>query len=146
MAALTQNRSTLALSPNAVPTYLSIPIADNVHIFEGSIVSVDANGLSVPGGTAAATRTAGRAEAEFDNTGVGHAARAMEVRVRQGVFKFGNSSAADAIGQKDIGAACYVADDCTVALTNGSGTRQQAGTVVLVEADGVWVLMGIALH
>ena len=37
----------------------------------------------------------------------------------------------------------YIVDDQTVAKTNGSSTRSAAGTIVDVDAQGVWVRVGI---
>lgn len=65
------------------------------------------------------------------------------VRVKRGVFKFANSAAGDLIAQANVGADCYIADDQTVALTNGTNTRSRAGKIVAVDADGVWVQVGL---
>jgi hypothetical protein len=43
----------------------------------------------------------------------------------------------------DEGKVCYFVDDETVAKTTGGATRSKAGTVVRVEAEGVYVKMGI---
>ena len=61
------------------------------------------------------------------------------IKVRRGVFRFGNSASTDAIGRTEIGKPCYVVDDQTVAETNNSGARPVAGTVFGVDAQGVWV-------
>ena len=65
------------------------------------------------------------------------------VRVKRGVFKFANSAAGDLIAQANVGADCYIVDDQTVALTNGTNTRSRAGKIVAVDADGVWVQVGL---
>jgi hypothetical protein len=62
------------------------------------------------------------------------------VRVRQGTFKVGNGAAADALAIADVGSLCYAADDQTVAKTAGANLPV-AGTVIQVDADGVWVQM-----
>jgi hypothetical protein len=58
---------------------------------------------------------------------------------RDGEFRFNNSSAGDAIALTDVGADCYGVDDNTVAKTDASGTRSKAGTIVDVDAQGVWI-------
>jgi hypothetical protein len=52
-----------------------------------------------------------------------------------------NSSDADAISTANIGADCYIVDDQTVALTNGTNTRSVAGKIFDVDSAGVWVDM-----
>ncbi len=51
-----------------------------------------------------------------------------------------NNSATDPVAIGDIGAACYAADDNTVAKTSASATLPQAGTVFDIDVSGaVWV-------
>ena len=63
------------------------------------------------------------------------------MKVRRGCFRFANSASADAIALADVGADCYIVDDQTVALTNGSSTRSVAGKIHDVDSSGVWVDM-----
>lgn len=44
-----------------------------------------------------------------------------------------------------MGADCFIVDDQTVAKTNGTNTRSRAGIVAAVDADGVWVQIGLGL-
>ena len=79
----------------------------------------------------------------MDNTG---AAGAASVEYRIGLFLFANSSAGDLITIADIGKACFIVDDQTVAKTDGTGTRSRAGIVDGIEASGgVWVRCDEAL-
>jgi hypothetical protein len=134
MAALIADRNT----PLKDGKLISVPLAANVKIFAGSLVAASATGLATPGATAATLTYLGRAEEQIDNTG--GAASAKSVLVRRGeAFKFANL-AADPVTQASMGKVCYIADDQTVALTNGTSTRSAAGIVIGVEADGVWVL------
>ena len=43
----------------------------------------------------------------------------------------------------DIGGDCFIADDQTVAKTNGGNTRPLAGKVVGLDGGNVWVRVGI---
>ena len=63
----------------------------------------------------------------------------LTVIVDKRPHRFTNSTDADLIAIAQIGDACYVVDDQTVAKTNGGGTRPTAGTVVDVDESGVWV-------
>lgn len=134
MTALVADRNT----PMKAGNLISVPLAAGVKIFAGSLVAATAAGLATPGATAATLTYLGRAEEQIDNTS--GAASAKSVLVRKGeAFKFANL-AADPVTQASMGKVCYIADDQTVALTNGGATRSAAGTVIGVEADGVWVL------
>jgi hypothetical protein len=104
-------------------------------VFIGSILMRNAAGQLVKGATAVGSFGVGRAEDR--NTSVG--AGVTSQRYRPGVFKFANSAAGDLIAIADIGAACYIVDDQTVAKTNGAATRSPAGIIDGVDATGVWV-------
>lgn len=134
MTALVADRNT----PMKDGKLISVPLAAGVKIFAGSLVAATATGLATPGATAATLTYLGRAEEQIDNTS--GAASAKSVLVRKGeAFKFANL-AADPVTQASMGKVCYIADDQTVALTNGGATRSAAGIVIGVEADGVWIL------
>ena len=133
MAALTGDRSTPMRSGEAVV----LPVAGTKKIYAGSLVARDASGYATPGATATTLLGAGRAEAQADNSA--GSSGDMTVEIRKGVFRFGNSSAGDAITRAEIGTDCYIVDDQTVAKTNGTGTRSVAGKVFDVDTDGVWV-------
>lgn len=113
------------------------PVAADTVIYAGSLIVLDADGNAEPASTATGLVAVGRAEQHVDNGG--GAATALTVRVRQGVFRWANSADADAITKAEIGSQCYIVDDQTVAKTSGDDTRSVAGTVVDVDAQGVWV-------
>jgi hypothetical protein len=63
------------------------------------------------------------------------------------VFRWDNSTGNEAVTRAQIGDACYIVDDQTVAKTDGAAgqnpaTRSPAGTVVDLDDDGVWVRTG----
>lgn len=133
MAALTKDRNTLR-KDNQVH---SDPVAASTKIFAGSLVCLNASGYAVPGSVSTTQKARGVAQEQVDNsTGT---AGAQRVETRRGVFKFGNSAAADEITIADVGANCYIVDDQTVAKTNGTNTRSIAGKIDSVDSDGVWV-------
>jgi len=103
---------------------------------DGMITLLTADGTAVAGGTA----SAGNVVAVAEETVVGDGA--LTVKARFGCFQFANSASGDLIAAKDIGSPCYVVDAATVALTDNSGARKVAGTIVDVDANGVWVLVG----
>ena len=138
MTGLSSYRDTKRMGDDVYPVILDLLVADNVHLFKGAIVGL-AGGYAAPAGSAC-TKVVGIAESEVDNTQPGHALGTKRVRVRQGTFKVANSGAADALGQSDLGALCYAADDQTVAKTAGANLPV-AGTVVGLDPDGVWVQM-----
>lgn len=118
------------------PTINAFPVVAAVKIFQGSLVALSAAGLAQPGATATTLTAAGRAEETVDNSS--GAAGAVMVTVRRGVFQFRNL-AGDPVVQADVNKACFIADDETVAKTNGAGTRSQAGIIRGVDGAGVWV-------
>lgn len=136
MTALTQARNT----PQRVGEVFDFPVKAATTVQQGSIVVLNA-GYAAPGSTATGLVAIGRAEESASAVSAGDAS----VRVCRGVFKFANSAAADAIAQADVGADCYIVDDQTVAKTNGTNTRSRAGQIVAVDADGVWVQIGLGL-
>ncbi|MTW19098.1 hypothetical protein GJ689_23140 [Rhodoplanes serenus] len=138
MTALTKDRNT----PTRAADVFEPLVKGGTLIHAGSLVCHDANGWAVPGTVATTLVAIGRAEARADNSnGVDGDIRA---RVRRGVFRWANSLAGDAISAADIGSACYVVDDQTVARSDGASTRSRAGTIVDVDDIGVWVLTGYA--
>lgn len=116
-------------------------VAASVTVFAGALVMLDASGNATPGDEATGQIAAGRAEEYVDNA-AGSAA-AKTVKVRAGVFRWANSASTDAITKAEIGDTCYIVDDQTVAKTNGSSSRSAAGTIMAVDAQGVWVKTGL---
>lgn len=131
MAALTKDRNTRERELKKV----SHPLAADTKIFAGSLVALDAAGNLVPGATATTLLAVGRAEEQVDNTG--GAAGALSCLVSKGTFLFANDGSID---RTHITKACYIVDDQTVAATNGTNTRSEAGTIVDLDGTtGVWV-------
>lgn len=141
MAALTANRDTPELaSPWAMEhAYLG---TDSTQYFRGGLVCVSGStGRMVKGSTATGLIAIGRCEEDI-LTG---ASNTRKIRARSGIFPFANSASADEIAADDIGKDCFIVDDQTVALTNGTNTRSLAGKVYDVDASGVWVAVRFPL-
>lgn len=119
----------------------SDPVAAATKIFAGAITVLNAAGDAAPGSTATGLVPRGVAVATADNSG--GSAGDIRVQTRPGVYRFGNSAAADLIARAEIGDDCYIVDDQTVAKTSATNTRSVAGKIVDVDADGVWVAIGI---
>lgn len=109
-------------------------------IYQGGLVVLNASGYLAPGSSALNLIAAGRAEETVANAG---AAGALTCKIRQGVFRFDNSTAGEAITVAEIGDDCFIVDDLKVQKTNGGGTLSRAGKVVDVDATGVWVRVGV---
>ncbi len=69
----------------------------------------------------------------------------VNVEVEGGAFNFVNSAGVDAITRAHIGKRAFLVDDQTVARTSAGGTRAQAGIILDVTSEGVWVLIGAAV-
>lgn len=137
MVALTENRSTLQMLPGDRAGLLGA----NQAIFTGALLMRNASGHLVEGATATGCFGVGRAEASGASTTAGVTVQTF----REGVFRYVNSAAGDAIAIADIGTVCFIVDDQTVAKTSGTNTRSPAGVVVDVDAQGVWVRFDEAL-
>lgn len=138
MAALSGNRPTAQAGGISGPVLerFSIPVADNVHIYQGALVQVT-GGYAYPAGTANTADThlyvtVGRANAEADNTGSGHTAGAISVEIAEGCFLWDNSGG-DPLAAADAFTACYAADDHTVAKTSNSSALAKAGVFVGID-------------
>jgi hypothetical protein len=137
MAALTADRATASRAGDK----FNFDVAAAVVCRAGGIAVLDATGNIKPGVTATGLICAGMFPAEVNNAA--GAAAAVKAEVQSGVFRFGNSAAADAITKAEIGDNCYIVDDQTVAKTDGTATRSIAGKIVDVDSAGVWVRMGL---
>lgn len=145
MAALNIERKTPKLGQDTVPSFATNGgrgVAAGAKIYSGAIIVKNATGFAAPGSTATGLICLGIAEVDIDNTGGADGAKT--IAPRQGCFKLDNSASADLIGIANIGVDCFIVDDHTVALTNGSATRSRCGKIFDVDSDGgVWVMCGI---
>lgn len=130
---LTQDRNTLTTEGKLI----NVPVAAGVKIFAGALVAASATGYAQPGGVATTLTYLGRAEQYADNTG--GAAGAISVQVRRKQAFYWANSGTDPVTQASVGKPCYIVDDQTVSATNGANTQSAAGTVLSVDANGVWV-------
>ena len=138
MVALTAARNT----PEALGVERTGTLGATQTIFNGSILMRNGTGDLIKGVTATGAFGVGRAE----TANVSVSAGVTVQRYRSGIFKFANSSAGDLIAKADIGAACFIVDDQTVAKTNGTNTRSPAGAIDAIDPDGsVWVRFDEAL-
>ena len=138
--ALSANRVTKRMGEHVDPTIVGIPVTDNVHIYEGSLVGKDSAGRARPMTLSATTALClGVAEKEADNTVTGHTAGGITAQIRQGTYKFDDGGNGGALTAADVGNPCYASDDHTVNKGTGSSTYAIAGTVEKVDTDGVWV-------
>jgi hypothetical protein len=112
-----------------------LDVAAGVTLYQGAIGCANATGYATPGATSTTLTALGRVEGTVTGGATDGASR---VQIRRGCFLFKNS-ATDAVDRTSIGKPCYVVDDETVAKTNGTNTRSQAGIVHDVESNGVWV-------
>lgn len=141
MTAATSERLTSRRSDDVFPSLGSAPIGAGETILAGTIVCLDSadSGRAVAGATGTGLICAGRARATYGSATV--LADAVTVEFESGCFAFKNSASGDAIAADDVGKACYVVDNQTVALTSDSGARSYAGNVFAVDSYGVWVTM-----
>lgn len=135
MAALTRDRNT----PRIAGKVFDFPMKGGTTAFVGGIAVLN-GGFVEPGTTATGRVAVGVFTRHVVNAGADGAETA---RVEPDTWRFNNSASADEIDAGDIGSVCYIVDDQTVALTHATNTRSIAGTVINVDAEGVWVRIGV---
>lgn len=110
-------------------------------VYEGGLVAFDvATGYLVAGRVSTTDIVKGVARDTYVNDAT---AGAKIAHLDAGVFCFASGTAADAIAADDIGKLCYVIDDQTVGVTDGTATRVIAGRIFDVDSHGVWVAVGL---
>jgi len=106
---------------------IDLLVADNVHIYKGAMVGLDAtSGYARP--LVAGDTFAGVAYHEADNTIAGHSAGGIRVRLHQYVDVV---HALAGVTESDIGASVYASDDGTLTLTASGNSL--VGKVIAVE-------------
>lgn len=130
-------------TPKRTGELFGVPMAATAKVYAGGIACRNATGYAVPGSTSTTLTCIGRFNQQVDNSA--GADGALTAQVERGVFRFGNSAAADEITIAEVGGVAYIVDDETVAKTSGGNTRSRAGFIVDVDSLGVWVLMGYGL-
>jgi len=139
VTALAEDRNT----PRSEGDLRSGPVAASMLIYAGALVCRNAAGYLVKGAAATGLVGVGRAEQRIDNSAGANGA--LTLTYRPGIYRFGNSAAADLITIAEVGDVCFVVDDQTVAKTDGTSARSAAGIVDSVDSLGVWVRMDEAL-
>lgn len=135
MTALAADRDTAERASPTSQLFCEVG-TDSTQYYQGGIVCISTStGKVVKGSTATTLVAIGRCE-ENVLTGTSNT---RKIKARTGCFKYDNSASADAIAADDIGKPCYIVDDQTVALTDGTSTRSRAGIIAGVDSDGVWV-------
>lgn len=137
MAALAQDVPRACFGP-VHPKY-PINAAANQNFRKGSIVVLNTtDGLAYVGTAGTTFRAVGVAAYPLNTTGLADSAR--QVIVQPGTIGFFSSgTSADLITEAKRLQTCYVIDDDTVGLTNGTNTRSAAGKIFDVTAEGVVV-------
>lgn len=117
----------------------AVPVAAATEHFGGHIVAANVGGYAVPGSATAANTTLGVCDGWVDNSAGANGENSVLVR-RGKSWCLANSST-DPVTQAQVGKTCYVEDSTTVAKTSNADARTVAGTVLGVDAEGVWVLI-----
>lgn len=143
MTALSANSKTIVEKASGYGMLHEFPATDSTTYYQGGLVCISGStGKVVKGSTATGLICIGVCQ-ESVTTGT---STTETIKALSGIFgPFANSSAGDAIADDDIGKKCYIVDDATLALTDGSGTRSEAGTVYTVETAGVYVAIKFPL-
>jgi hypothetical protein len=143
MTAQTQSRVASQRGDAPLISLLAPPQKGNTKLFAGALVVSDA-GYAAPGRAALGLIAMGVARKDTDATGL--ADGAITADIERGAFPFNNSAGVDQITQADLHKDCFIADDNTVAKTDGYGTRSKAGRIVEVTSSAIIVEVGAVGH
>lgn len=132
---LTEDQKTDFDAPYRDGELTPVPVAKGELIPAGTIVCVNADGYAVGGKEELNLVWAGRAEERADNSGGNDGDMSVLIR-RNKAFRWRNDGT---IVQKHVGTRVWVLDNRTLTGTDGGGKRSKAGTVILLESDGVWI-------
>ncbi|ATF92408.1 Uncharacterised protein [Cedecea neteri] len=133
--ALTEEQKTDFDAPYRDGELTPVPVAKGELIPAGTIVCVNTEGFAVGGKEAVDLVWAGRAETRADNTAGNDGAISVLMR-RNKAFRWRNDGT---IVQAHVGKRVWVLDNRTLTGTDGGAKRSKAGTVILLESDGVWI-------
>ena len=129
------------------------PVTASVTCFRGSI-ALTRSGYLVPAALPQSTDIVwgvindyGPGVGQMTTVGVvgGTANGTVTCEVSTGSFFFASGTGADAITQANVGANCYVINETTVGLTNGSATRPVAGTIMAYDTTEIYALGPVAV-
>jgi hypothetical protein len=138
--ALDRNTSQYGTPDTVQPLLLSFPVAASTKIYGGSILATNSSGRAVPASADNTLKVWGRCEAQADNSS--GTAGAINATAKPGVFYFAND-ATNPVAATDVGKFCYILDDQTVSISDGSGLRPVAGIVYAYDStSGVAVGLG----
>ncbi len=131
MAAAASNRNTDRKDPG----YKAYPVLASTRIYKGTLVAIDNAGYATPATNAANKRVVGVADAEANNTG--GASGAINVVVREGVYRF----AASSITQAMVGQMMYVVDDQTFDDAIGTAGIKAGRLVEFISTTEGWIFV-----
>ncbi|MDI3259689.1 MAG: hypothetical protein QJR02_08335 [Sinobacteraceae bacterium] len=114
------------------------PVAAGKVLYVGALAVLDAAGNLAPATAATGLTARGVVQEAVDNSA--GAAGAVTGKTATGVFRFANAGDVD---RTFIGKPAYALDDQTVSSSSNANTRSVVGTIDDVDADGVWVAVGI---
>jgi len=127
----------MALSSNrevkfyASQELIDVPVDDNVNIYKGAFVGINAaTGYARP--LNAADDFLGVAYKQADNTVAGHTAGGINVRLHQAIDVVHTLSG---VANTDIGSVVYASDDGTLTLTSTGNSR--VGRIVAIEGTNL---------
>jgi hypothetical protein len=117
----------------------ALKMATGVTIYAGTMVSVNAAGYAIPAADTANSKVMGIAQEQKTNAG---ANGAEEIVVRRNKAFLLANDGDNPVVQASIGTSAIVHDDQTVCVAAGATNDIAVGTVLAIEAAGVWVYIG----
>ena len=143
--AVTNDIPIFRFGPNTGHQPMALPEAANASIYAGTIAVTNNSGYAKDAGSSPATTDIvwgvynGMYDSQEHITApmAGGTTNGLHiVGVDTGTFLLNNATGPDAIGVGNVGQACYIYDNVTVALTNSTGSRTVAGTILAAAVAG----------
>ena len=116
---------------------IRVPVKANVIVRAGFIAVAGSTGFAEEGKTATGLTYLGVFDETIDNTGGTDGDCLVMVRTHQ-AFLLDNASS-DSVTQASVGKKCFITDAQTVSATSATNTKSEAGVVLEVTNEGVWV-------
>ena len=117
--------------------FIAPKVAGSTIIHGGHMVAANGDGFAVPAADAANLTVLGVSQEYVDNGAGAPGAKRVEA-MRKNAFHLANDDT-HPITQADVGKIAYVKDSVTVTTAAGASNDVVAGTVLDLDAGGVWV-------
>lgn len=116
---------------------ICVAVAANAIVRAGYIAVVNKAGYAIEGAKAKELTYLGVFDETIDNTGGIDGAVTVMVRTHHAFLL--DNDVSDPVTQASIGKKCYISTSTSVSATSATDTKSEAGIVLEINENGVWV-------